>query len=74
MHLTLLAVACSVIKTPFNQQPKDPKGSTRGLEQAKSIATLLEDLGDDALCIPGLKDAAQIVIQIIEVAQVRLIC
>ena len=74
MHLAVLAVAFSAIKTLFNHEHKYLDSSTRGLEQAKTIiATLLENVGDNAFCIPGLKAAAQIAIQIIEVAQVRLI-
>jgi len=74
MRLAVLAVAFSEIKTLFNRGHKCLESSTRGLEQAKTIiATLLENVGDDVLCIPGLKAAAQMAIQIIEVAQVRLI-
>jgi len=56
----------------FNLKSKSPTASTRGLEQAKSIAIVLDSLGDYALAMPGLTAAVQTVIQIIELTQVRL--
>jgi len=53
----------------FNLKSKSPTASTRGLEQAKSIAIVLDSLGDYALAMPGLTAAVQTVIQIIELTQ-----
>jgi hypothetical protein len=50
---------------------KDPNAPTPGLEQAKTIFKALANVGDGAINVPGLKAAAQLVVQIIEVAQVR---
>jgi hypothetical protein len=50
---------------------KDPNTPTPGLEQAKTVFKALANVGDGAINVPGLKAASQLVVQIIEVAQVR---
>jgi hypothetical protein len=50
---------------------RDPRLPTPGLEPSKAILTIVSSLGDGVVGVPGLKTAAQIVIKIIEVAQVR---
>jgi hypothetical protein len=52
----------------FLKLKKDPK---LPLEQSKAVLSIVASLGDGAVGIPGLKTAAQIIIKIIEVAQVR---
>jgi hypothetical protein len=56
--------ARSTMKTVLSLKPLDPKA---GPEQAKSLAILLDTYD----CMPSIKAAAQIVLQIIDVAQVR---
>jgi hypothetical protein len=66
------------VKKLFNRKPqggntpkaKDPNAPTPGLEQAKTVFKALANVGDGAINVPGLKAAAQLVVQIIEVAQV----
>jgi hypothetical protein len=57
------------MRSIFRSKPREPGAPTPGLEQAKVILNLVATLGDGT-GIPGLKTAARIVIQIIEVAQV----
>jgi hypothetical protein len=64
------------VKKLLNRKPqatktKDPNAPTPGLEQAKTVFKALANVGDGAINVPGLKAAAQLVVQIIEVAQVR---
>ena len=56
--------ARSTMKTVFSLKPPDPKA---GSEQAESLVILLETYD----CMPSIKAAAQAVLQIINVAQVR---
>jgi hypothetical protein len=61
-----------ILKRRGSSSPKvsDPNARTPGLEQAKTVFKALANVGDGAINIPGLKAAAQLVIQIIEVVQV----
>jgi hypothetical protein len=54
------------IKPRASKVPNPPVS----LEPAKVVLTFLASLGDGAISVPGLKAAAQIVIKIIEIAQV----
>lgn len=54
----------------FRHKPKDPKAPIPGIEPAKVILGFLASLGDGAISVPGLKAAAQIVIKILDIAQV----
>jgi hypothetical protein len=47
------------------------KGKTKGLEQTKFILGFLSSLGDGGACVPGLKSATGLAVQIIETAQVN---
>jgi hypothetical protein len=47
------------------------KSNKRGLECAKVVLNFVSNLGDGPISVPGLKAAAQLCIQIVEVAQVR---
>src|ERR1700733_13166243 len=58
-------------QTTSTPKTKDPNAPTPGLEQAKTVFKALANVGDGAINVPGLKAAAQLVVQIIEVAQVR---
>lgn len=53
------------------RKTQDSNTRAPGLDQAKFVFQALSNLGDGVLTIPGLKAAAQLVVQIIEVAQVR---
>jgi hypothetical protein len=55
----------------LQRKAKDPKAPIRGLEPAKVILTFVASLGDGAVSVPGLKAAAQIVLKVIDIAQVR---
>ena len=58
-------------KSSKRRQPKDPNAPTPGLDQTKFGLTVLANLCDGAgFVVPGLRAAAKIAIQIIEVAQV----
>ena len=56
----------------FRPKPRDPKVPSPGLEPARMILTFVASLGEGPVSVPGLKAAAQIVIKIIEIAQVRV--
>jgi hypothetical protein len=55
------------------REPRDPNApnSESSLDQAKFGFNLLANLGEGAFNIPGLKAAAKVAVQIIEVMQVR---
>ena len=57
-------------KGPSDRKAKDPYAPTPGLEQANFFFKAQANLGDGAISVPGLKAVAQLVVQIIEVAQV----
>jgi len=51
-----------------------PAGSSTfsGLDTAKIVLQATANLGDGALTVPGLKAAAQLALQIIDIAKVRV--
>ena len=62
--------ALSTMRKPLQHRPTEPESRVAGLEPAKIIFTFLANLGSGACNIPGLQAVAQIVVQIIDVAQV----
>jgi hypothetical protein len=59
-----------MMKRLFKQKPKDSKALLRGLDNANFIVRFIANTSDGAVGVPGLKAAAQLAIQIIDVAQV----
>jgi hypothetical protein len=57
-------------KGPSDRKAKDPNAPTPGLEQASFFFKALANLGGGPISVPGLQAVAQLVVQIIEVAQV----
>ena len=62
------------MKKIFSSKPRKPHhprgGPTKGLEQTKFILGFLSSLGDGGACVPGLKSATSLAIQIIDTAHV----
>jgi hypothetical protein len=54
----------------FRRHPK-AKSHKGGLQSAKVILNFVSNIGEGPVPVPGLKAAAQLCIQIVEVAQVR---
>lgn len=65
-----------IFKRDEAQLPADPSeaepSTFSGLDTAKTILQATANLGDGALTVPGLKAAAQLAIQIIDIAKVRI--